>query len=101
MSDFRKIISKIATAYMHRAERIIMINATCLINLLYRSSRKQIETETTRIVMLNSDNLHLLKQYISPNELEKKYGGNKPNLIKFWPIQTTNSEVMSKRKKLK
>lgn len=40
--DYRKIVSKIATAYMHRAHKIIVINPGCFIHVLYKSSRKQL-----------------------------------------------------------
>ena len=53
-SDYRKIISKVATAFMQRAQRIILINAGCLVNLFYKSFKSQIEAETSPIMMLST-----------------------------------------------
>ena len=46
-TDYQKIISKISTAYMHRAHKIIMINTSFLCNLIYKFNQKQIESEAS------------------------------------------------------
>lgn len=55
MSDYRKIISKVATAYMHRADKIIMINSSFVINIMYKSNKRQLEEETSKIIVINSN----------------------------------------------
>lgn len=101
LANYSKIISKIATVYMHRAHKIIMLNVGLLLHFIYKSNKARIESETSEIIIIDSSGLDQLQEYIPADELEAKYGGNKPNLKKFWPIQATNSEVMTKRRQLK
>ena len=35
-----------------------------------------------------------MKDFISPDQLEEKYGGNLPNLKEFWPPQSTFNHII-------
>ena len=42
-----------------------------------------------KISFLTDSERDQLKEYISPDQLEEKYGGNLPDLKEFWPPRST------------
>lgn len=55
------------------------------------------EETAKKIDFVNKSDFSIFQKYISPDQIEEKYGGNHPNLTTFWPPQIPISQRKKKR----
>ncbi|CAD8096918.1 unnamed protein product [Paramecium sonneborni] len=80
------LIDGLSTNFSGYLERMFVLNPSSGINFLWQSIKTILDPETiNKISFLQQKEFKQLKEYIEPNQLEQKFGGNQVNLTKFWP----------------
>ncbi|CAD8191969.1 unnamed protein product [Paramecium pentaurelia] len=80
------LIDNLSTNFSGYLERMFILNPSSGINFLWQQIQTFLDQQTiNKIALLQQKEIKQLKEFIEPNQLEEKFGGNQPNLIKFWP----------------
>ncbi len=83
-------ISSLVINFTCSLQRLYLVNPSSLVLLGWKFAQKFLSEETvSKIAVIGRDQYSELLEYISKEQLERKYGGTRPNLSRFWPPVNT------------
>ena len=103
VSDFKKL-TKILNSYRGRVFRNFFINLSGLLKIAVKAAVNLFGKHSARkLKILDKDELNKMQEFISPNNIQKKYGGTAPDVVPnsnnlFPPkMPSTNYELPGER----
>jgi hypothetical protein len=86
LSIIQKIMNFVQHNYRSRLYRMFVVNTPFSFYLLWRVVKTFLDTVSLKKLSFQSDGVITeMLTFVNENQLERKYGGNAPNLNHFWP----------------
>jgi len=81
-----KIIECLSKGYRYRTKRMYILNATFAIRMFWKVMETFMSAQMrSKMVMADKNTTPELLEEFHPDQLEKRFSGNAPNLTSFWP----------------
>ncbi len=81
----KRLIQCFQDSYKSRLARMVMVNATTWTKILWGIISAFVDPQTNvKIKLHKSKNPPVLNQLIHPDQLPQRFGGNAPEVTKFW-----------------
>jgi hypothetical protein len=95
VGEFKKILSTLSK-HRGRVYKNYFVNISGLLKLSVKTAVKMFSSVAKKLIILGSDELQKVQEIISPENIEKKYGGLAPNVIPgdnnlFPPVMPSNN----------
>ena len=81
MSDFKKLLNTL-NSYRGRVFRNYLINISGFLSFAIKAAANLFGSSSAKkLKLLSKDELHKMQELISPENIQKKYGGTAPDVI--------------------